>query len=69
LLIGAAAGALVGYAAGGRLDSPQCPGASECGQGRILGTISGAFWGAATGWIVDALVRKREVLYVAPGAK
>jgi hypothetical protein len=67
VLIGAGAGALLGYGAGRRLDSPSCPRSGiECGQGAMLGTVGGAFWGAFSGWIDDALVRKTEVIHVAP---
>lgn len=69
VLMGAGAGALIGFAGGRRLDSPSCPGAGpECGQGAIIGATGGALWGALGGWVVDALVRKREVVYAAPGA-
>ena len=64
VLIGAAAGGLLGFLHGKRFDSPSCPSAgSECGQGAGLGLAGGAFWGGVTGWIADVLVRKREVIY------
>ena len=64
VLIGAAAGSLAGFGLGRSLDSPSCPRpAIECGQGAIIGTVGGALWGAAGGWIADALIRKREVVY------
>jgi len=67
VLIGAAAGALAGFTLGKSMDSPGCPRrGSECGQGAVVGTVGGAFWGAVGGWIVDALVRSRESVYVAP---
>ena len=69
VLIGAGAGALAGYGLGKSLDSPSCPRASECGQGAIVGTVGGAFWGAIGGWITDALIRKREVIYDEPASK
>jgi hypothetical protein len=31
--------------------------------------IGGVFWGAIGGWIADALIRKREIIYLAPGRK
>ena len=68
LLIGAAAGALAGYALGKSLDSPRCPRAAvECGQGVVVGTVGGAFWGAVSGWLADTLVRKRETIYQGHG--
>jgi hypothetical protein len=70
LLLGTGAGALLGFGLGRSLDSPSCsrPGI-ECGQGTAVGTVSGALWGAVAGWITDALVRKREIVYLAPGAR
>lgn len=66
LLIGAAAGALVGFRVGKAADSPACPRSGiECGQGAAIGTVGGAFWGAVGGWIADALIRKREIIYAA----
>ncbi len=66
VLIGAAVGALAGFTMGRSADSPSCPlSGSECGQGAVVGTVGGAFWGAIGGWIVDALVRTRESVYVA----
>jgi len=68
VLIGAGAGALAGFGLGRSLDSPSCPrSGSECGQGAMVGTIGGAFWGAIGGWITDALIRKRETVHVVPG--
>jgi outer membrane lipoprotein SlyB len=69
VLIGAGAGALAGFALGKSLDSSACPRASECGQGAMVGTVGGAFWGAIGGWITDALIRKRETVYVVPPAR
>jgi len=66
VLIGAAVGALAGFTLGKSLDSPACPRRGpECGQGALIGTINGAFWGAVGGWIVDALVHRRETVYTA----
>ena len=67
VLIGAGAGALAGFGLGRSLDSSACPRSSECGQGAMVGTVGGAFWGAIGGWITDALIRKRETVYVVPG--
>jgi hypothetical protein len=65
VLIGAGAGALAGFGFGKSLDSPTCPrSGSECGQGAMIGTVGGAFWGAIGGWITDALIRKRETIYL-----
>jgi hypothetical protein len=65
VLIGAGAGALAGFGFGRSLDSPTCPRwGSECGQGAMIGTAGGAFWGAIGGWITDALIRKRETIYL-----
>lgn len=70
VLIGAGAGAVLGFVQGRRRDSPSCPRPGiECGQGAILGTVSGAFWGGVGGWIVDALHVTREVIYVAPSRR
>jgi hypothetical protein len=64
ILIGLGAGALAGYAIGRTADSPSCPRAGiECGQGAMVGTVSGALWGAVGGWITDLLIRKRETIY------
>ena len=66
LLIGAGAGGLLGFWIGRSADSPECPRPGiECGQGAILGTVSGALWGAVGGWITDRLIRKRETVYAA----
>ena len=70
LLIGAAAGAVVGFSAGRSSDSPDCPrSGSECGQGALIGTVGGAFWGTVGGWIVDVLIRRRETIYQALGPR
>lgn len=64
VLIGAGAGALLGFGLGRSADSPSCPRSGiECGQGAMLGTVNGAVWGALSGWLTDALIRKRDVLY------
>jgi ribosomal protein L24 len=68
VLIGIGSGAGLGFLIGRTADSPSCPQSGiECGQGALLGTIGGAFWGGVAGWITDALIRKREVIYLAPG--
>ena len=70
VLIGAGVGALVGIGAGRSADSPACPRPGiECGQGSALGMVAGALWGAVGGWIADALIRAREVVYLNPGAQ
>ena len=66
VLIGAAAGALAGFAMGKSLDSPDCARTSTCGEGPMIGAFGGAFWGALGGWIADAVMRKRETIYVGP---
>lgn len=67
LLIGIGSGAGLGFLIGRTADSPSCPRSGiECGQGALLGTIGGAFWGGVAGWVTDALIRKREVIYLAP---
>lgn len=67
VLMGAATGAVLGYGVGRRVDSPACPRPGiECGQGATLGTVTGALWGAAGGWLADTLIRKRELLFVRP---
>jgi uncharacterized membrane protein (Fun14 family) len=67
LLIGLGSGAILGFLAGTAADSPTCPRPGiECGQGALLGTVGGAFWGGVGGWLIDALVRKREAIYLAP---
>jgi hypothetical protein len=63
LLIGGGAGAVLGFGVGRRLDSQPCRPGIECGQGAALGTMTGVMWGAAVGWVVDALHHKREVIY------
>ena len=63
VLIGAGVGALAGFGLGRSLDSPSCPRSGiECGQGAIVGTVGGAFWGAIAGWITDALIHDRETI-------
>lgn len=63
MLIGAGVGALAGFGLGRSLDSPACPRSGiECGQGAIVGTVGGAFWGAIAGWITDALIHDRETI-------
>jgi|SoiMethySBSTD1v2_1073268.scaffolds.fasta_scaffold41756_1 hypothetical protein len=63
VLIGAGVGALAGFGLGRSLDSPACPRSGiECGQGAIVGTVGGAFWGAIGGWITDALIHDRETI-------
>ena len=70
VLIGAASGALAGFAMGKSLDSPDCARTvSTCGEGAMIGAFGGAFWGAIGGWITDAVIRKRETIYVAPGVQ
>jgi hypothetical protein len=65
--MGAGAGAVLGYGVGRRTDSPTCPRSGiECGQGATLGTVTGALWGAAGGWLADVLIRKRELLFAHP---
>jgi hypothetical protein len=68
LLIGAGTGALAGFFLGRAVDSSSCPRASECGQGALLGTTAGLFWGGVAGWITDAVKRSRDVIYQARGA-
>jgi len=69
VLMGAAGGALLGFGLGRSLDSPSCPRPGiECGQGAVVATVSGVIWGAVGGWVADALIRKREVVYVASPA-
>jgi hypothetical protein len=69
VLIGAGAGGLAGYGLGKSMDSPNCSGPVECGQGAMVGAVGGAVWGAVGGWLVDTLIRKRETIYLAPGSK
>ena len=69
VLIGAGAGALLGFGVGRSMDSPSCPRAVECGQGAAVGTVGGAVWGAVGGWIADALIRKRETVYLTRGSR
>ena len=65
LLIGAGTGAVLGFLVGRTADSPSCPRSGiECGQGAVLGTVGGAFWGGVAGWVTDVLIRKREVIYM-----
>ena len=65
LVIGFGSGALVGFLAGRAADSPTCPlPGIECGQGAVLGTIGGAIWGGIAGWLIDAMHRSREVIYL-----
>lgn len=65
LVIGFGSGALVGFLAGRAADSPTCPlPGIECGQGAVLGTIGGALWGGIGGWLIDAMHRSREVIYL-----
>jgi hypothetical protein len=63
LLIGGGTGAVLGFGMGRRLDSQPCRPGIECRQGAALGTMTGVMWGAAVGWVVDALHHKREVIY------
>ena len=66
LAIGLGSGALVGFLAGRAADSPTCPRSGiECGQGALLGTVGGAVLSAVGGWLIDALTRNREVIYLA----
>lgn len=68
LLIGLGTGALLGFLVARTADSPSCPRSGiECGQGALLGAVGGAFWGGVGGWITDALIRKRESIYLAQG--
>jgi hypothetical protein len=65
LLLGLATGSGLGYSIGKTADSPSCPRSGvECGQGALIGTAGGAFWGGVGGWIADALIHRREVIYV-----
>lgn len=67
LVIGLGSGALLGFLAGRAADSPTCPRSGiECGQGALIGTVGGAIWGGVGGWLIDALARNREVIYLAP---
>jgi hypothetical protein len=64
ILMGLGGGAPAGYATGRTADSPGCPRAGiECGQGAMVGTVSGALWGAVGGWIADVLIKTRETIY------
>ena len=66
LLIGVGTGALLGFGLGRSVDSPNCPRSGiECGQGALIGTVGGAFWGGVSGWITDLLIRKREIVFLA----
>lgn len=69
IAIGAGVGAAVGAPAGAALDGggPCRPGI-ECHQGRVIGAIGGAFWGAIIGGVTDALRHRREVVYEATPA-
>jgi hypothetical protein len=68
VLVGAGAGALLGFLVGRSADSPSCPDAgAECGQGAAIGVVGGALWGALGGWAVDARTRRREVVFEAAG--
>lgn len=70
LLMGAGAGALLGFGFGRSVDSPACPRPRiECGQGAVIGTVGGGLWGAVGGWITDALIRKREIIYAPRGPR
>lgn len=67
LFIGIGGGALLGFLAGRTADSPNCPRSGvECGQGALVGTIGGAVWGGVGGWLLDALIPTRDVIYRAP---
>jgi hypothetical protein len=69
LVIGFGSGALVGFLAGRAADSPACPRSGiECGQGALLGTVGGAVLGAVGGWLIDALARKPDVIYLSLAA-
>ena len=68
VFLGAAAGALIGFFAGKSVPEGPCPPSQECGQGAVIGTAGGAVWGGVGGWIADALIRKREVVYASPVA-
>ena len=64
LLMGAGIGALMGFGIGRSLDAPGCSRSGlECGQGAVIGTVGGAFWGGLAGWIADALVPSRETVF------
>jgi len=64
VLKGLAIGAVAGYVLGRRADSPACARRGiECGQGAVIGSYGGGFWGAIGGWIADAVTRKRETVY------
>ena len=66
VFLGAAAGALIGFLAGKSVHEGPCPPSQECGQAAVLGTAGGAVWGGVGGWIADALIHKREVVYQKP---
>jgi hypothetical protein len=66
LLIGLGAGAALGFFAGRSVDEGPCPPGHGCGEAELIGTVGGAVWGGLAGWITDALIRKREVVYLAP---
>jgi hypothetical protein len=67
LLIGLGTGAVLGFLAGRGVDEGPCPPNKGCGEAELIGTFGGAFWGGVAGWITDALIRRREVVYLAPG--
>ncbi|MGE0124225.1 MAG: hypothetical protein AB7U25_14940 [Vicinamibacterales bacterium] len=63
VLIGLGVGAVVGTRIG-PADSQLCRGSGlECGQGALIGTIAGGFWGALLGWAVDAARQPREIVF------
>ena len=67
VLIGIGGGALLGFFVGRAADSPNCPpSGGECGQGALVGTLGGALWGGLGGWLLDALIPTRDVIYRAP---
>lgn len=67
LVNGLGSGAVLGFLAGRAADSPTCPRSGiECGQGALIGTVGAAIWGGVGGWLIDALARNREVIYLAP---
>jgi hypothetical protein len=66
VFMGAAAGALIGFLAGKNVHEGPCPPSQECGQASVIGTAGGVVWGGVGGWIADALIHKREVVYQSP---